>query len=58
MTKHDDLLTRKEACALLNVSARTLYRYEEEGHITALLLPSGHRRFRRIDVEALLAVTP
>jgi excisionase family DNA binding protein len=53
----DAYLTPRQACALLSISARTLYRYQDAGQITPLILPNGHRRFRRSDVEALLGVT-
>lgn len=48
-------MTPAEACALLRISERTLWRYQEDGHISAVRLPSGHRRFRREDVERLVA---
>ncbi len=50
----DDLLTSHEAAAFIGVSVRSLTRWEEDGHITALRTPGGHRRYRRRDVEALL----
>jgi excisionase family DNA binding protein len=51
----DAYMTPAEVCALLNISERTLWRYQDDGHIAAVRLPSGHRRFRRADVEALIA---
>jgi excisionase family DNA binding protein len=48
-------MTPAEVCALLKISERTLWRYQDDGHITAVRLPSGHRRFRPADVDALLS---
>jgi excisionase family DNA binding protein len=53
-TGGDTLLKTTEAATLAGVSIRTLYRWEALGYIAALRTPSGHRRFRRSDVEALL----
>jgi excisionase family DNA binding protein len=49
----ETLLWTSEAAALAGISRRTLYRYEEQGFITSLRTPSGLRRYRRSDVEAL-----
>lgn len=51
-----EYLTPAEAAARLRISPRTLWRYQSDGRITPVTLPSGHRRFRRADIEALLAV--
>lgn len=42
------------AAALIGISADTLRRWEKAGRITSFRTPTGHRRFRRTDVEALL----
>ena len=47
------LLTPAEVMARLNVSRQTLVRYVDGGHLPAVVLPSGHRRYRDTDVEAL-----
>lgn len=51
----DELLTAAEAMARLNVSRSTLERYEAAGRLAPLRLPSGHRRFRRVEIDALLS---
>jgi len=51
----DDLLTTTEAGEILGVSGKTVSRYADLGTLPVLTLPSGHRRFRRSDLEALLA---
>lgn len=43
------------AAAALQVSRTTLIEMEKRGEITPRRLPSGHRRYARADVEALLS---
>jgi excisionase family DNA binding protein len=51
----DDLLTTGEVAEMARVSRQTVWRWAEDGVLkTAVELPSGQRRFRRSDVEALL----
>jgi excisionase family DNA binding protein len=51
----DDLLTTNEVAELARVSRQTVWRWAEDGVLpTAVELPSGHRRFRRSDVEKLI----
>lgn len=47
-------LTPAEAAKRLNVSARTLWRYQSAGKVTPLVLPTGHRRFLVEDIDRLL----
>lgn len=44
-----------EAAALLGVHADTLREWADQELIRCWRTPSGHRRFRRSDVEALLS---
>ncbi|AMS03118.1 excisionase and transcriptional regulator [Gordonia phage Obliviate] len=55
-TKHaaDDRLSVGEAAGLIGISVDTLKRWERAGRISSTRTPTGHRRFRRSDVEALL----
>lgn len=50
-----DLLTPGQAAALAGVTVRTLQRYADSGQLSFIALPSGHRRYPREAVEALLA---
>ncbi|BBZ51946.1 hypothetical protein MHEI_36630 [Mycobacterium heidelbergense] len=50
-----ELLAVGAAAGLVGVSVDTLRRWERNGRIIALRTPTGHRRFRRADIEALLA---
>ena len=45
----------REAAALLGVSPNTLRRAEESGVIPCVRSPGGHRRYRRRDLDKLLA---
>ncbi|QDP12553.1 MerR family transcriptional regulator [Prescottella equi] len=58
-TKHADsgeaFLPVGEAAALIGVSTDTLKRWEKAGRISSRRTPTGHRRFSRTDVLALLA---
>ena len=51
---NEDHLPVSAAAALIGVSADTLRRWEKAGRIASLRTPTGHRRFRRTDVEQLL----
>ena len=53
-----DLLTTSEVAELIAVSADTVRRWVDEGHLVpAFRLPGGGLRFRRSDVEAAFAIT-
>lgn len=52
----DDLLTTTEVAQLARVTRMTVGRWVAEGTLRpAVELPSGRRRFRRSDVDKLLA---
>jgi excisionase family DNA binding protein len=42
------------AAALIGISADTLRRWEKAGRIQSFRTPTGHRRFKRSEVEQLL----
>ena len=50
-----DLVSTGEAAKELGVSVQTVRRWEQSGHLPAVRTPGNQRRFRRSDVEALLA---
>lgn len=50
-------LTISEAAEIVGVHVDTLRRWDAAGRIPAARTPTGHRRFRRSDVEALLVTT-
>lgn len=54
MSKEDDLLPIGDVARMLQVNVATVRRWEDAGTIQAIRLPSGHRRFRRGDIDALL----
>ena len=47
-----------KAAALLGVQPDTIRQYVEKGYLACRRLPSGHRRFQRSNVEALLSPEP
>jgi excisionase family DNA binding protein len=49
------LLQVRSAAARIGIHENTLRRWEKAGYIQAVRLPSGVRRFREADVEALRA---
>lgn len=53
MGQEPELLTVAEVADRLNVSDETVHRYAREGLLPFVPLPSGRKRFRRADVEAI-----
>jgi excisionase family DNA binding protein len=51
----DQLLSIREAAQRLNVSASTVRGWSEKGILPVIKLPSGHRRFRVMDIDKLRA---
>lgn len=52
------LITIREASDLLGVSVKTLRRWEQQGKISSIRTPGGHRRFRRQDLLQSGQATP
>ena len=50
----ETLLSIKQAAEFLGISKKTLYRYDEQGILKPLRVPSGHRRYRKSDLESFL----
>lgn len=50
----EKLLSVKQAAEFLGISRKTLYRYEDRGFLIPLRTPTGHRRYRRADLEDFL----
>jgi len=50
-----DLLTTAEAAELLRVTVKTLERWEKAGKLIPNRLPGGHKRYRRTDLDDLIA---
>lgn len=55
MHQDDALLTPGEVAAKFRVDPKTVTRWANAGKLTALRTLGGHRRYRRAEVEALLA---
>lgn len=52
-----EILTAPQVAELLGVSDETVRRWVAQGRIAHFLLPSGKPRFRRADIDAILAGT-
>lgn len=50
-----ELLTPAEVARLFRVNAKTVSRWARAGKLTSIRTIGGHRRFRRSEVEALVA---
>jgi excisionase family DNA binding protein len=58
MTQHqtaEELLTPAEVAAMLFVDPKTVTRWARAGKLDAIRTPGGHRRYRKIDVLAIMA---
>lgn len=55
MTEPHDLMTPGEVAATFRVDVKTVQRWAIAGRIGSIKTPGGQRRFRRSEVEALLA---
>jgi len=53
-TSHEELLLPREVAAILRVTPRTLRNWDRRGILVPVRLPTGQKRYRREDVEALL----
>lgn len=51
----DDLIPIGDAARILGVSLDTLRRWSAAGRLPVVVMPSGHRRFRVRDIEAIRA---
>lgn len=58
MPPAQDLLTPREAAALLGVRTATLARWAREGRLRPLHTPGGHRRYSREEAERIIAANP
>jgi excisionase family DNA binding protein len=55
MTNPDELLKASEVAKLLRVTSKTVGRWARDGKLPVVRTVGGHMRFRRADVEPLLA---
>jgi len=51
------MLRPREVALLFKVDPKTVTRWAKTGRLTPIVLPSGHRRYRASDVEALMSST-
>lgn len=58
MLPDEKLLTRAEVARLLYVDPTTVSRWARGGKLSAIRLPSGHRRYREADILAFYPGAP
>lgn len=51
----EELLHPGEAAGMLKVAVRSVARMAERGDIDSVTLPSGHRRYYRAEIEAIVS---
>jgi predicted site-specific integrase-resolvase len=49
------MLRPREVAVLFKVDPKTVTRWAKTGRLSPITLPSGHRRYRATDVEALMS---
>jgi excisionase family DNA binding protein len=54
----DELLTPAEVAALFRVDPKTVTRWAKAGKLTSIRTLGGHRRYRAVEVRALLGDIP
>src|ERR1700754_2694958 len=55
---HDELLTLKQACVALGLSASSIRRWADEGRLRTERTAGGHRRFLHADVRRVQRERP
>ena len=56
--EQEELLPPREVARRLRVVPKTVSRWADQGKLTPIFLPSGHRRYRASEVKAILNPTP
>jgi excisionase family DNA binding protein len=54
MAQTEELLTAPQVAPMLSVSPETVLAWAKSGRLPSITLPSGNRRFRRADIDAIL----
>lgn len=52
---HEPLLTPAEVATMFRVDPKTVTRWAKAGKLTSIRTLGGHRRYREVEVRALLA---
>ena len=56
--EEERLLTPYEVAKMFRVDPKTVTRWAAAGRLSSIRTPGGHRRFRELEVRALLAGDP
>lgn len=54
ISEYEELMTPAQVARVLALDPKTVTRWARAGTVPCITLPSGHRRFRRSDVDRLL----
>lgn len=57
ISEYEELMTPAQVAKVLALDPKTVTRWARAGTVPCITLPSGHRRFRRSDVDRLLGKT-
>lgn len=57
MSNHDELMTPGQVAKLFAVDPKTVSRWANSGKITSVKTLGGHRRFRAVEIRAMLAAS-
>ncbi len=52
---YEELLTPGEVAKMFRVDPKTVTRWGQSGRLSSVRTPGGHRRFKRAEVERMLA---
>ncbi len=58
MPESDPLLTPAEVATMFRVDPKTVTRWAKSGKLSSIRTLGGHRRYREVEVRALLAGIP
>ena len=57
MSNHDELMTPGQVAKLFAVDPKTVSRWANSGKISSVKTLGGHRRFRAVEIRAMLAAS-
>lgn len=52
--QHPDLMTPRQVADMFHVDPKTVTRWAKQGKLPSFKTPGGHRRYRRVDLQAFM----